>query len=175
VRNGIIRIQTTTCDERGVGTGFLVGPRLVGTVEHVVEGAASIVLTRNGKALGSAQVIGEDPARDLALLETKKPVSGYRFRLGSRSPRLAEQVVALGFPFRLPLLAGSSAPSTSPSPDYAPNSSGEDSLSAGQSALRTRSASPIGGTQRIQPNVCGLRRTRRVPRRPTVAQASGRA
>jgi len=103
VRSGIIRVQTTTCGEVFVGTGFLIGPRLVATVEHVVDGAAAIVLKRNGKPLGSAKVIGEDPARDLALLETKEPLSGYRFKLASRSPRLAEQVVALGFPFGLPL------------------------------------------------------------------------
>jgi S1-C subfamily serine protease len=103
VRSGIIRIQTTTCDASYVGTGFVVGPRLVATVEHVVDGAAAIVLKRNHRVLGSATVIGEDPVRDLALLETKKPISGYRFSLASRSPRLAEQVVALGFPFGLPL------------------------------------------------------------------------
>jgi S1-C subfamily serine protease len=103
VRNGIIRIQTTTCDADYVGTGFVVGPRLVATVEHVVDGAAAIVLKRNHKVLGSATVIGEDPVRDLALLETKKAIPGYRFSLASRSPKLAEQVVALGFPFGLPL------------------------------------------------------------------------
>jgi S1-C subfamily serine protease len=103
VKSGIIRIQTTTCDASYVGTGFVVGPRLVATVEHVVDGAAAIVLKRNDKVLGSARVIGEDPARDLALLETTKPISGYRFSLARRSPQLAEQVVALGFPFGLPL------------------------------------------------------------------------
>lgn len=103
VKSGIIRIQTTTCDASYVGTGFVVGPRLVATVEHVVDGAAAIVLKRNDKVLGSARVIGEDPARDLALLETTRPVSGYRFSLARRSPQLAEQVVALGFPFGLPL------------------------------------------------------------------------
>lgn len=103
VKTGIIRIQTTTCNEQLVGTGFLVGPRLVATVEHVVDGAAAIVLKRQGRVLETAKVIGEDPTRDLALLETKKPISGYQFALATRSPRLAENVVALGFPLGLPL------------------------------------------------------------------------
>jgi len=103
VKSGIIRIESTTCDASYVGSGFLVGPRLVATVEHVVDGAAAIVLKRNGTTIGTARVIGEDPARDLALLETKSPITGYRFALANRSPRLAEAVVALGFPFGLPL------------------------------------------------------------------------
>lgn len=103
VKTGIIRIQTTTCDGEWVGTGFLVGPRQIATVEHVVDGAAAIVLKRRGQTIGAAKVVGEDPTRDLALLETKKPIGGYEFTLAARSPRLAESVVALGFPLGLPL------------------------------------------------------------------------
>ena len=69
----------------------------------MVDGAAGIDLKRNDKHLGSATVIGEDPARDLALLQTKQPIPGYRFTLAGRAPRLAEQVAALGFPLCLPL------------------------------------------------------------------------
>jgi S1-C subfamily serine protease len=53
--------------------------------------------------LATGKVIGEDPARDLALVQTSRPIAGYRLPLASRSPRLAEQVVALGYPFGLPL------------------------------------------------------------------------
>jgi S1-C subfamily serine protease len=103
VKSGIIRIQSATCDANYVGTGFLVGPRLVATVEHVVDGSAAIVLKRNGKTIGTAKVIGDDPARDLALLQTNAPIRGYHFTLANRSPQLAESVVAMGFPFGLPL------------------------------------------------------------------------
>jgi hypothetical protein len=103
VRSGIIRIETTTCDAQEVGTGFLVSPNLVATVEHVVDGEAHIVLKQNGKALSSATVIGFDPARDLALLRTAKPIPGYVFKLAGRAPRLGEEVAALGFPLGLPL------------------------------------------------------------------------
>ena len=85
------------------GTGFLIGPQLVATVDHVVDGATSITLKRNGAYLTSATVIGSDPVRDLALLRTAQPINGYRFRLASRAPRIGEQVAALGFPLGLPL------------------------------------------------------------------------
>src|SRR5438105_2800499 len=38
VRSGIVQIDVSTCSTDGVGTGFLVGPRLVATVQHVVAG-----------------------------------------------------------------------------------------------------------------------------------------
>jgi len=102
-KSGIIRITTATCDGGEIGTGFLLSPRLVATVEHVVDGAQQIKLSRNGKGLGSATVIGADPARDLALLRTKEPITGYDFAFADRSPALGEDVVALGFPLGLPL------------------------------------------------------------------------
>lgn len=103
VRSGVLRIEVTACDYSGLGTGFLLGPRLVATVEHVVDGAVSITLKRNGSVVGSATVIGEDPARDLALLRTDLPIAGYQFKLAARAPRLGEEVAALGFPLGLPL------------------------------------------------------------------------
>jgi S1-C subfamily serine protease len=103
VRSGIVRIQTQTCDEEAVGTGFLISPRLVATVEHVVDGAISITLKQNGRTAGSARVVGSDASRDLALLETAVPLDGHTFAVGSRTPRLGEDVAALGFPLDLPL------------------------------------------------------------------------
>jgi S1-C subfamily serine protease len=103
VRSGIIRIQTATCDGTAIGTGFVIGPRLVATVEHVIDGATGVSLIRDGRVVGHATVIGEDPARDVALLQSSKPISGYQFQLADRAPQLAEDVIALGFPFGLPL------------------------------------------------------------------------
>jgi hypothetical protein len=102
VRTGVMRIEVQTCDGLAVGTGFLVAPRLVATVEHVVDGAVTIDLKRAGKTLGRATVIGQDRERDLALLRTDRPIKGYRFKLANRRPRLGEDVAALGFPLGLP-------------------------------------------------------------------------
>jgi hypothetical protein len=103
VKSGVFRIVARTCDGASVGSGILVGPRLVATVEHVVAGAREIVLKRGGRKLGTAQVIGLDVPRDLALLRTSEPVDGHVFLLSRESPRLGEEVAVLGFPLGLPL------------------------------------------------------------------------
>jgi serine protease Do len=103
VRSGVVRVEVETCDYGALGTGFLLGPRLIATVEHVVDGARTIRLVRSGRSLGTATVIGSDAARDLALLRTSEPINGYRFKLSPRAPALGEDVAALGFPRGLPL------------------------------------------------------------------------
>jgi Trypsin-like peptidase domain len=106
VRSGVVRIEVTACTANGVeqfvGTGFLVGPRLVATVEHVVDGAALIVIKQSGDQVATATVIGADSARDLALLRLSEPVKGYAFTISRVAPRIGDEVAALGFPFGLP-------------------------------------------------------------------------
>src|SRR5579862_8804442 len=60
VRSGIVRIETTTCSGVEIGTGILISPNLVATVEHVVNGAASITLLQDGKTVGQGTVVGTD-------------------------------------------------------------------------------------------------------------------
>lgn len=103
VRSGVIRIEADTCDGTAVGTGFLIGPRLVATVEHVVDGATSVKLKRGKSTLGTATVIGQDRERDIALLRADHVLDGHQFQLLSRSPRLGQEVAAMGFPLGLPL------------------------------------------------------------------------
>jgi Trypsin-like peptidase domain len=103
VRSGVMRVEVLTCDEQALGTGFLLSPRLVATVEHVIDGAVAIRLVRAGKPLATATVIGSDVSRDLALLRTSRPIRGYRFALEHRAPALGEDVAVLGFPLGLPL------------------------------------------------------------------------
>ena len=60
---GVVRIEATGCaGETAIGSGFLVGPRLVLTVKHVVHGAGRIVVKRASQELASAAVIGQDAA-----------------------------------------------------------------------------------------------------------------
>ena len=86
-----------------MGTGILVSTRLVATVEHVVDGASMIVLKQGGKVVGHGTVIGLDASRDVALIRSDRPISGYHFRFASRAPQLGEDVAAIGFPLGLPL------------------------------------------------------------------------
>ena len=104
VRTGIVRIQATDCRNGDLGTGFLIAPDLVATVDHVVAGATTIELTTSGSHRKiAATVVGADPAQDVALLRTAQPITGHVFKLAGRAPRLGESVAAFGFPFALPL------------------------------------------------------------------------
>ena len=98
VRSGVVRIETHTCSGDIIGTGIVLGARRIATVEHMVDGAATIQIKRNGKLLATASVIGSDKSRDLALLATSQSVTGYRFQFADRAPRLAERVEVLGYP-----------------------------------------------------------------------------
>ena len=78
VRSGILKIEILTCEGGGVGSGFLLSPRLVATVEHVVDRAQAIRLKQSGKVVATATVIGQDAERDVALLRTDRPIAGQR-------------------------------------------------------------------------------------------------
>jgi hypothetical protein len=48
-QSGVIRIETNACGVQEIGTGFLIGPRMIATVQHVVDGASSITLEQGNK------------------------------------------------------------------------------------------------------------------------------
>ena len=97
VSDGVVRIETTTCDGGGVGSGFLIAPDLVATVAHVVEGSASITL-RAGDEYTSGEVIGMDPTREVALVRAGQPFAGYVFSLAEGRTSVGQDVVAVGYP-----------------------------------------------------------------------------
>ncbi len=103
VRSGIVRIDVSGCGFKGSGTGVLVGPNEVVTVEHVVDAARTITIERGGRRLGNATVIGADGARDVALLRTRRAITGHRFAIAEKQPRLGDSVAVLGYPLGLPL------------------------------------------------------------------------
>jgi S1-C subfamily serine protease len=102
-RSAVVRIEAKSCDGQAIGTGFLISPTLVATVEHVVDGANSINLKQGGRSVATGTVIGQDPARDVALVRSSAPIRGAVLRLAPRAPQLGESVAALGFPLGLPL------------------------------------------------------------------------
>jgi S1-C subfamily serine protease len=95
--SGVVRIDASTCSGSGVGSGFLVGPSLVATVGHVVDGAVAIGLTANGVTT-VGHVLGLDPTGDLALVQSSAPLSGHLFTLASELPQVGADVGAIGFP-----------------------------------------------------------------------------
>jgi S1-C subfamily serine protease len=79
------------------GTGFVVGPELVLTNHHVIEGCARILVrTADGRSL-PGQVPAQDARRDLAVVRvTGSPGPVLAFR--ANPVRRGESVVTYGFP-----------------------------------------------------------------------------
>lgn len=101
VKSGVVRIQATTCDGGGVGTGFLIAPDLVATVAHVVNASAALNLTvgeNGGGGTTSGVVVGIDPAVDVALVRLERPILGHIFTMAAATPNVGQEVAAIGFP-----------------------------------------------------------------------------
>jgi len=107
VRSGVVRIQTVGCESTSVGTGFLIGDRLVATVAHVVDGAMAIsVRGDNGVVRGT--VVGMDTKRDVAIIRLEPTregnlLTGYHFAQSSALPKIGQDVYVLGYPMGEPL------------------------------------------------------------------------
>lgn len=87
---------------RGSGSGFVLDDRgHVVTNHHVIEGETDVQLQLSSGRVVDAEVVGSDPAQDVAVLRTSErrlsPVT-----LGSSSVlRIGEQVLAIGSPLGL--------------------------------------------------------------------------
>jgi S1-C subfamily serine protease len=101
--SGLVRIQAKGCGRALFGTGFLIDSRHVATAAHVVDGATRIDFQQRGRTVAAGTIVGSDPARDIALVRTDRPVRGHALSLSNRPPRIAEDVAALGFPLGRPL------------------------------------------------------------------------
>lgn len=101
VRSGVVRIDASTCDGGGIGTGFLVGDDLVVTAAHVVDGAASLGLTfgsESSPTVASGIVVGIDRSTDMAMIKADRELKGHVFVFSGKSAEVGQEVVAIGFP-----------------------------------------------------------------------------
>jgi LysM repeat protein len=100
-QSGVLRIIGTTCDGQlrfYRGTGFLIGPGLLVTAAHVVDGYGRFALNRidNDPAEQSATLIGVDYAADVALLRTAVD-AGYQFSFEDTLPVAGADVGLIGY------------------------------------------------------------------------------
>jgi serine protease Do len=101
-QSGVVRIETLGCSETGIGTGFLLSPTLIATVNHVIDQSVVVSLVA-GKQRTTGTVIGSDPAHDLALVQANRPLSGYHFHFAANPPKVGDQVATIGFPIADPI------------------------------------------------------------------------
>ncbi|MCU1657978.1 MAG: Trypsin-like peptidase protein [Pseudonocardiales bacterium] len=101
-QSGVVRIETLSCSDAGIGTGFLLSPTLIATVNHVVDQSVVVSLI-DGAQRTTGTVIGSDPAHDLALVQANRPLTGFHFRFATSAPSIGDQVAAIGFPIGNPI------------------------------------------------------------------------
>ncbi len=94
------RLLSTTCTGAPLaGTGFVVGPGLVLTAAHVVDGARQVSLRLADAEPVAARVIGIDASRDTALVRADAIGADIpRIALADDATAVGESVVVLGYP-----------------------------------------------------------------------------
>lgn len=102
VRPAVVQVNVTTQDGSGIGSGVIIDQRgYIVTNNHVVNGAQSIeVVLYDGTSIKNVQLVGTDPADDLAILKITPPASNLRVAtLGDSSKlQVGQEVLAIGNP-----------------------------------------------------------------------------
>lgn len=87
---------------RGFGSGVIISnDGYIVTNNHVVQGASDIEVTLNDKRVYTAELIGNDPSTDLALIKIDVKGLPYLTYGNSNDIEIGEWVLAVGNPFNL--------------------------------------------------------------------------
>jgi S1-C subfamily serine protease len=87
--------------EKGSGSGFLIGDRLVVTNWHVccMRGETKILVMNEKRQTSEAKVLWKNEGKDLAVLEMQNPVAGVKVKFSTRQVlRDGQAVWAIGYP-----------------------------------------------------------------------------
>jgi len=132
----VLRLEGTTCAAGVVnaGTGFLIGPDLVVSAAHVVEGYESMIVTTIDGEERAGTTIGFAPGQDTALILLDEPVGSTPLAWSEQSPRVGFDISVLGYPLNLDLsvtagtISGVGRTILFPSGDQIPNVMQTDAL-----------------------------------------------
>src|SRR5947209_623200 len=100
IRPTVVQVNVTTARGGGLGSGVIIGKRgYIVTNNHVVANAQSVeVVLYDGTRL-AGQVVGTDPADDLAVVKIKAPANIAVATLGDSSQlAVGQEVLAIGNP-----------------------------------------------------------------------------
>jgi Do/DeqQ family serine protease len=87
---------------RGMGSGVIISPDgLIVTNNHVIEGATEVEITLNNNEVYKAEIIGQVPENDLAILKIDAENLEFLTFGDSNQLQLGEWVLAVGNPFNL--------------------------------------------------------------------------
>ncbi|MFC9588089.1 S1C family serine protease [Streptomyces yangpuensis] len=100
VSPSVVRIDTRTGSGQGTGSGIVLSADgEIATNNHVVDGATGIQVTTSDGKKYTAEIVGTDPDKDLALIKLRGASGLKPARLGdSGSVKVGDQVVAIGSP-----------------------------------------------------------------------------
>ena len=101
VRPAIVQINVATANGQGLGSGVIVDQRgYIVTNHHVVDGAQHMEVVLYDGTKYTAQLVGNDPADDLAVVKIAPPQAGLTVAtLGDSSKlRVGQEVLAIGNP-----------------------------------------------------------------------------
>jgi S1-C subfamily serine protease len=101
VRPAVVEVNVTTQQGGAIGSGVIIDSRgYIVTNNHVVDGAQSMTVTLFDGTNLQAQLVGTDPADDLAVVKISPPSKGLTVVQLGDSSKLAvgEDVMAIGNP-----------------------------------------------------------------------------
>ena len=93
--------RSTERKATALGSGFIIDKKgIIVTNNHVIQGAADIIVSVNGSTEYKAKVIGTDPYMDLAVLEIESDEQFVPVSFGdSDKARIGDWVIAIGNPY----------------------------------------------------------------------------
>jgi putative serine protease PepD len=103
---GVVSIKAVTSEGTDEGTGIVLNEKgLILTNDHVIAGATSITIEASGssKTTRSANIVGEEANRDLALIRVDPSGLGLKplALVSSNSVKVGDAVYAIGNPYGL--------------------------------------------------------------------------